>query len=61
MRRDAPFRQRRATSWVDQSPLLASFVGLSLHLVGAAPSWTADVLTRAGPLLAFSGAALFTG
>jgi hypothetical protein len=61
MRRDAPFRQRRATSWVDQSPLLASIVGLFLHLAGAAPSWTADVLTLAGPLLAFSGAALFTG
>ena len=27
MRRDAPFRQRRATSWVDQSPLLASLRG----------------------------------
>jgi predicted permease len=61
MRRDAPFRQRRATSWVDQSPLLASIAGLFLHLAGAAPSWTADVLTLAGPLLAFSGAALFTG
>ena len=61
MRRDAPFRQRRATSWVDQSPLLASLVGLLLHLVGPAPSWTADVLLLAGPLLAFSGAALFTG
>ncbi len=61
MRRDAPFRQRRATSWVDQSPLLASLVGLLLHVVGSAPSWTADVLLLAGPLLAFSGAALFTG
>jgi hypothetical protein len=61
MRRDAPFRQWRATSWVDQSPLMASLVGLLLHLVGAAPSWTADVLTVAGPLLAFSGAALFMG
>ena len=61
MRRDAPFRQRRATSWVDQSPVLASLVGLLLHLVGPAPSWTADVLILAGPLLAFSGAALFTG
>lgn len=61
MRRDAPVRQRRATSWVDQSPVLASIVGLLLHLVGAAPSWTADVLTLAGPLLAFSGAALFVG
>ena len=61
MRRDAPIRQRRATSWVDQSPVLASLVGLLLHLVAPAPAWTADVLTLAGPLLAFSGAALFTG
>jgi hypothetical protein len=61
MRRDAPFRQRRSTTWVDQSPVLASLVGLLLHLVGDAPSWTADVLTLAGPLLAFSGAALFIG
>ena len=30
-------------------------------MVGPAPSWTADVLLLAGPLLAFSGAALFTG
>ena len=61
MRRDAPFRQRRSTTWVDQSPVLASLVGLLLHLLGPAPAWTADVLTLAGPLLAFSGAALFTG
>ena len=61
MRRDAPFRQRRSTTWVDQSPLLASVIGLLLHLFGSAPGWTADVLTLAGPLLAFSGAALFTG
>ncbi len=61
MRRDAPVRQRRATSWIDQSPVLASGVGLLLHVWGPAPSWTADVLTLAGPLLAFSGAALFAG
>jgi hypothetical protein len=61
MRRDAPFPQRRSTTWVDQSPVLASLVGLLLHLFAAAPAWTADVLTLAGPLLAFSGAALFTG
>jgi energy-converting hydrogenase Eha subunit A len=61
MRREAPFRQRRATSWIDQSPVLASGVGLLLHLWGPAPTWTAAVLTLAGPLLAFSGAALFTG
>jgi hypothetical protein len=61
MRRDAPRRQRRSTTWVDQSPILASVVGLLLHAIGPAPGWTADVLTLAGPLLAFSGAALFTG
>ena len=61
MRRDAPLRQRRATSWVDQSPVLASVVGLVLLLFVPAPGWSADVLTLAGPLLAFSGAALFTG
>jgi hypothetical protein len=61
MRRDAPFRQRRSTTWVDQSPVLASVVGLLLHVFGSAPAWTGDVLILAGPLLAFSGAALFTG
>jgi hypothetical protein len=61
MRRDAPLRQRRATSWVDQSPVLASVVGLALHAAGPAPGWTEQVLTLAGPLLAFSGAALFVG
>jgi hypothetical protein len=61
MRRDAPITQRRSTTWVDQSPLLASVVGLLLHLVGRAPASTRDILTLAGPLLAFSGAALFAG
>jgi predicted permease len=61
LRRDAPHPQRRSTSWVDQSPVIASVVGLLLHIAGSAPAWTEDVLTLAGPLLAFSGAALFTG
>ena len=61
MRRDAPIRQRRATTWVDQSPLVASVVGLLMHLAGHAPSSTKEVLTLAGPLLAFSGSALFAG
>jgi hypothetical protein len=61
MRRDAPICQRRSTSWVDQSPLLASAVGFLLHVAGRAPTSSADVLTLAGPLLAFSGAALFAG
>ena len=61
MRRDAPIRQRRSTTWVDQSPLLALAIGLALHAAGPAPGATANVLTLAGPLLAFSGAALFAG
>jgi hypothetical protein len=61
MRRDAPIRQRRSTTWIDQSPVLASVVGLLLHVAGQAPSSTKEVLSLAGPLLAFSGAALFAG
>jgi len=61
MRRDAPVPQRRSTSWVDQSPVLALAVGLLLHLAGRAPSSSKEVLALAGPLLAFSGAALFMG
>lgn len=61
MRRDAPTKQRSATTWVDQSPLLASVVGFLLHLAGHAPNSSKEILTLAGPLLAFSGAALFAG
>lgn len=61
LRRDAPTPQRRSTSWVDQSPILASIAGFLIHLVAKAPASTASVLTIAGPLLAFSGAALFAG
>jgi hypothetical protein len=61
MRRDAPFAQRRSTSWIDQSALLALGIGLLLHLVGPAPSFSGWVLDASGPLLAFVGAALFTG
>jgi hypothetical protein len=61
MRRDAPHPQRRSTTWVDQSPILGVVIGLLLHLAGRAPSSSRDILTLAGPLLAFSGAALFAG
>ncbi len=61
MRRDAPHPQRVATSWVDQSALGALVVGLFLHLAGPAPGWSHWVLVVSGPLLAFVGAALFTG
>ena len=37
MRRDAPIRQRRATSWVDQSPILASLAGLILLAITRHP------------------------
>ncbi|MGP8060080.1 MAG: hypothetical protein ACLP9C_10630 [Acidimicrobiales bacterium] len=61
MRRDAPLRQRHATSWVDQSALLALAVGLLIHLVGPAPSWSHLVLRVSAPVLAFTGAGLFIG
>jgi hypothetical protein len=61
MRRDAPIPQRRSTNWVDQSPLLAVGAGLLLHVIGPAPAASHWVLTVAGPLLAFVGAALFVG
>ena len=61
MRRDAPHPQRVATSWIDQSALAALAVGLLLHLSGPAPAASRWVLVVSGPLLAFVGAALFTG
>lgn len=61
LRRDAPLKQSRRTSLVDQSPLLALAVGLILNLVAPAPVWSGTVLSLAGPVLAFTGAALFVG
>ena len=61
MRRDAPFPQRHSTSWLDQSMLVAVLIGLLLHLTGPAPAASHWVLVVAGPLLAFVGAALYTG
>jgi hypothetical protein len=61
MRRDAPIRQRRSTSWIDQSALVALGLGLALHLIGPAPAVSRWVLDASGPLMAFVGAALFTG
>jgi hypothetical protein len=61
MRRDAPIKQRRSTSWFDQSMTVAVLVGLALHIVGPAPASSEDVLNISGPLLAFVGAALYTG
>ena len=61
LRRDAPIPQRHSTSWLDQSMLVAVAVGLLLHLTGPAPAASHWVLVVAGPLLAFVGAALYTG
>jgi hypothetical protein len=61
MRRDAPHPQRRSTTWLDQSMVLAVVIGLLLHLSGPAPAASHWVLLVAGPLLAFVGAALYTG
>lgn len=61
MRRDAPIPQRHSTSWLDQSMLVAVAIGLLLHLTGPAPAASHWVLVVAGPLLAFVGAALYTG
>lgn len=61
MRRDAPIPQRRSTSWIDQSALVALGLGLVLHLVGPAPAVSRGVLDASGPLMAFVGAALFVG
>ena len=61
MRRDAPIRQRPATTWIDQSMLVAVAAGLVLHLAGPAPDASRWVLIVAGPLLAFVGAALYMG
>lgn len=61
LRRGAPIRQRRRTSFIDQSPLIAIGVGLLLRLTGPAPDWALTVTLIAAPVLAISGAAVFTG
>lgn len=61
MRRDAPVAQRRSTTWVDQSALVAFVLGLSLHIAGPAPTASRWVLDASGPLMAFVGAALYVG
>ena len=61
LRADAPIPQRRRTASVDQAPVAALVVGLALHAVGSAPSWTDTLAGIFGPSLAFTGAALFFG
>ena len=62
MRRDAPIRQRRSTELarpVDGAGRVPR-PGL-LHASGPAPAASKWILTVSGPLLAFVGAALYTG
>lgn len=61
LRRDAPLRQQRRTSWIDQAPVLALAAGLVLNYFSDAPDWTADALEWSAPVLAMAGAAVFVG
>ena len=61
LRKDAPRPQTISTSWIDQSPLIALFVGLALRTQTPAPEWTATVSGLAAPVMALTGAALFVG
>lgn len=61
LRRDAPIKQRRRTSLIDQAPTIALAIGLALHLVGPAPAWTSTITNIAVPLMAAAGAAIFIG
>lgn len=60
LRKDAPRPQTRATALVDHSPTIALLVGLAASMVAPAPEWTGDALGLAGPVLAFTGAFLYT-
>lgn len=61
LRKEAPIKQRRRTSLIDQAPTLALLVGLALHLAGPAPEWTSTITNIAVPLMAAAGAAIFIG
>lgn len=61
LRRYAPIPQRARTSWVDQAPVIALLVGLSVNALSDAPAWTATALIWTAPILAMTGAAVFVG
>ena len=61
LRRDAPKKQRPATRWIDQAPLMALGVGLLLRAITPAPEWTAGLSLVAAPVMAATGATLFVG
>ena len=61
IRRHAPVRQRRRTTFIDQSPTIALAVGVALRVTGPAPDWAHTITYIAAPVLAASGAAVFVG
>ena len=61
LRRDAPLKQQRRTSWIDQAPVIALVIGLVLNVLSDAPTWTASALEWSAPLMAMAGAAVFVG
>lgn len=61
LRRSAPQPQRLRTSWVDQAPLIALAVGLTLNYLAETPAWTATALEWMAPVMAATGAAVYVG
>jgi len=61
LRRDAPLKQQKRTSWIDQAPVIALIIGLVLNYFSDAPEWTADALEWSAPVMAMAGAAVFVG
>lgn len=61
LRRYAPIKQRVRTSWIDQAPLIALIIGLTLNYFSDAPAWTATALTWLAPVMAATGAAMYVG
>jgi len=61
LRKDAPRKQRKRTSWIDQSPNVGVAIGVILYLTVPAPDWTSVIDLWAGPILAATGAAIFVG
>jgi hypothetical protein len=61
LRRHAPIRQRKRTSFIDEAPFIALIAGLVLNYFSDAPAWTSTVINVAAPFLAATGAAVFIG
>lgn len=61
LRRSAPHPQRARTSWIDQAPVIALFMGLAANYLTDPPEWTGTALIWTAPVLALTGAAVFVG